>query len=66
MQYNGMTMSDGTEFRVLLEFDELVKTLEEALHAGGLVTLPMGISKPGSPRVINPQQVVSLTNYMAG
>jgi len=66
LEYNGMKMSDGTEFRVLLDFDQLVQTLDQALKAGGLVTLPMGIRRPGDQVTVNPQHVVSLTNYMGG
>jgi len=58
-----MKMSDGTEYRVLLEFPELLRTVDQALKAGGLLTLPMGISRPGNPVTINPQQIVSFTNY---
>ncbi len=55
-----MEMSNGTKYRVLLEFNQLVATLDGALKRGGLVTLPMGMKMPGSPVVINPQHVVAL------
>jgi hypothetical protein len=64
LAYNGMKMTDGTEFRVLLSFGDLVRTLNEGLRASRLVTLPMGMHPPGSDHTVNPQQVVSLTNYM--
>jgi hypothetical protein len=28
LEYNGMTMSDGTEFRVLMDIPELVQAIE--------------------------------------
>jgi hypothetical protein len=62
-QYNGMKMSDGTEYRVLVDFPELLRTVEAALKEGVLLTLPMGISRPGNPVTVNPQQIVSFTNY---
>ena len=61
--YNGMKMSDGTEYRVLVGFPELLKLVDSALKEGGLLTLPMGISRPGNPVTINPQHVVSFTDY---
>lgn len=61
--YNGMKMSDGTEYRVLLDFPELLQTVDTTLKAGGLLTLPMGISRPGNPVTVNPQQIVSFTDY---
>jgi hypothetical protein len=63
LQYNGMKMSDGTEYRVLLDFGQLLSTIDSALKAGGLVTLPMGMSRPGKPVTVNPQHVVSFTDY---
>jgi hypothetical protein len=63
LQYNGMTMSDGTEYRVLVDFPELLNMVDSALKAGGLLTLPMGMNRPGSPVTINPQHVVSFTDY---
>jgi len=63
IQYNGMKMSDGTEYRVLLDFPELLRTVDEALKAGRLLTLPMGISRPGNPVTVNPRQIVSFTDY---
>ena len=61
--YNMVVMSNGTEYRALVPFRELVETIDGALKAGGLLTLPMGISKPGNPYTINPQHIVALTNY---
>jgi hypothetical protein len=61
--YNGMKMSDGTEYRVLVDFPELLRLVDSALKSGGLLTLPMGLSRPGSPVTINPQHVVSFTDY---
>lgn len=63
IQYNGMKMSDGTEYRVLLDFPELLRTVDEALKAWRLLTLPMGISRPGNPVTVNPHQIVSFTDY---
>jgi hypothetical protein len=61
-QYSLMKMSDGSEYRVLLDFPELLRTVDTALKAGGLLTLPMGISRPGNPVTVNPQHVVSFTD----
>lgn len=61
--YNGMKMTDGTEYRVLLDFADLVKTLDSALKVGGLIALPMGMSRPGNLVTINPNHVVSLSDY---
>jgi hypothetical protein len=61
--YNGVKMSDGTDFRVLVDFPKLVEAIDSALKAGGLLTLPMGMARPGRPMTINPQHVVSLTDY---
>lgn len=63
LSYNGMKMSDGTEYRVLMDFGQLLSTIDSALKAGGLVTLPMGMSRPGMPVTINPQHVVSFEDY---
>lgn len=63
LEYNGMTMSDGTEFRVLMEIPQLVQAINSALKAAELLVLPMGMHRPGNPKVINLQQVVSLTDY---
>jgi hypothetical protein len=65
LPYNGMKMSDGTEYRVLLDFPELLKVVDAALKAGGLLTLPMGMSRPGNSVTVNPQHVVSFTDYSA-
>jgi hypothetical protein len=51
--YNGVKMSDGTDFRVLVDFPKLVEAIDSALKTGGLLTLPMGIAKPGMPKTIN-------------
>jgi hypothetical protein len=61
-EFNGMKMSDGSEYRVLLDFAALIQIVDSALKAGGLVTLPMGIAKPGMPVTVNPQHVVSFTD----
>jgi hypothetical protein len=62
MDYNYLEMTNGTKYRVLLDFDELVETVDRALKAGGLLTVPMGITKPGSPSTINPRHVVAVTD----
>jgi hypothetical protein len=61
-EFNMMKMSDGSDYRVLMDFPQLLSTIDSALKAGGLVTLPMGISRPGSPVTVNPQHVVSFTD----
>jgi hypothetical protein len=61
-EYHLMKMSDGSEYRVLMDFRQLLSTIDSALKAGGLVTLSMGMSQPGSPVTINPQHVVSFTD----
>jgi len=48
---------------VLLDFQELINIIDAALKAGGLVTLPMGMSRPGMPETVNPQHVVSFIDY---
>jgi len=55
-----MEMTNGTKYRVLLDFDELVQVVNRALKEGGLLTVPMGIRLPGSPYTINPQHIVAL------
>ncbi len=55
-----MEMSSGTKYRVLLDFDKLVETVDKALKAGGLLTVPVGIKKPGSLQTVNPQHIVAL------
>lgn len=66
LEFQLMKMTDGTEYRLLVDFPELVEILDTALKEGGLITLPMGMSRPGNPKVINPQHVVSLTDYSKG
>jgi hypothetical protein len=63
LSYNGMKMADGTEYRVLVDYPQLLRMVDSALKEGGLLTLPMGLSRPGSPVTINPRQVVSFTDY---
>ncbi|MEU0877353.1 hypothetical protein ABZ345_02040 [Lentzea sp. NPDC005914] len=57
-------MTDGSKYRVLVEFAELVQTVDAALKAGGLLTLPMGFELPGDPVTINPQHVVRVIEGM--
>jgi hypothetical protein len=59
--YNFLEMTNGTQYRALVDFDALVELVDKALKAGGLVTVPMGIKKPGNPVTINPQHVVAVT-----
>jgi hypothetical protein len=66
MVYNAVNMSDGTEYRVLVEFKELVKVINSSLKRGELLTLPMGTDEPGAPVTINPQHIVSLTDFSHG
>lgn len=58
--WNQLEMTNGSKYRVLVEFDELVQQVDNALKAGGLLTVPMGIQEPGNLRTINPQQVISV------
>ena len=60
MDFNLVEMSNGTKYRVLLDFDELVQTVDRALKSGGLLTVPMGIKKPGNLSTINPQHIVAV------
>jgi hypothetical protein len=62
MAWNQLEMTNGTKYRVLVEFTELVQQVDTALKAGGLLTLPMGIKEPGNPVTINPQHVVQVIN----
>lgn len=58
LRYRLLKMSDGTEYRVQMEADDLLQVLNDGLRASQLVTLPMGIEPPGRPVVVNPSQVV--------
>jgi hypothetical protein len=58
MAWNLIEMTDGSKYRVLVDFPELVQTVDNALKAGGLLTLPTGIEKPGNPVTLNPQHIV--------
>ena len=60
MAWNQLEMTNGTKYRVLVQFNELVERVDAALKAGGLITLPMGIKEPGMPRTLNPQHVVAV------
>ena len=62
LDYNHVVMSNGTEYRVLIDHDELVEMVDGALKEGGLLTVPMGISKPGYLKAINPQHIVAIDN----
>lgn len=64
MAWNQLEMSNGTKYRALVEFNELVQSVDKALKAGGLLTLPMGIKEPGMPVTINPQHIVSVIDGM--
>ena len=48
--YNGMKMADGTEYRVLVDYPELLRVVDSALKEGGLLTLPMGLGQAWKPR----------------
>ena len=63
--WNTLEMSDGTKYRVLIELEELVNMVDAALKTGGLITVPMGIDKPGTMRTINPAHVIAVSDYMA-
>jgi hypothetical protein len=62
MPFNTVVMSNGTEYRVLVSYQTLVDTINEALKARELLTVPMGISMPGEPKAINPRQIVAVNN----
>ncbi|UOX89349.1 hypothetical protein MUY14_01515 [Amycolatopsis sp. FBCC-B4732] len=64
MSFNQVEMTNGTTYRVLVEFRELVQLVDNALKTGGLITLPMGFEQPGNPRTINPQHIVSVVEGM--
>lgn len=64
MAWNQLEMTNGDKYRVLVEFNELVKRVDSALREGGLITLPMGIKEPGNPVTLNPQHVVSVIEGM--
>lgn len=62
MDFNQVEMTNGTKYRVLVDYDELVRTVDTALKEGGLLTVPMGITKPGNMQTINPAQIVAIDN----
>lgn len=64
MAFNQLEMTNGTKYRVVVEFNELVQRVDSALKTGGLLTLPMGIKEPGMPVTINPQHVVAVIDGM--
>jgi hypothetical protein len=64
MAFNQLEMTNGTKYRVLLKFPDLVAQVDAALKNGGLLTVPMGITEPGTPRTINPQHVVAVIDGM--
>jgi hypothetical protein len=64
MAFNQLEMTNGTKYRVLVEYSDLVEQVDAALRHGGLLTVPMGITEPGTPRTINPQQIVSVVEGM--
>lgn len=64
MAFNQLEMANGTKYRVLVEFGELVQSVDNSLKAGGLLTLPMGINEPGTPVTINPQHIVCVIEGM--
>lgn len=57
-------MTNGTKYRVLMEFEKLVQQVDSALKSGGLITLPMGREEPGTPVTLNPQHVVIVKEGM--
>ncbi|USX55838.1 hypothetical protein [Lentzea sp. HUAS12] len=64
MAWNMLEMTDGSKYRVLVDFPELVRQVDDALKAGGLITLPMGIEKPGNPVTLNPRHIVRVIDGM--
>jgi len=56
-------MSNGTEYRVLVPYQKLVDMINDALKTGELLTVPMGMSRPGKPQAINPRQIVAVDDY---
>lgn len=64
MAFNQLEMADGSKYRALVEFRQLVQLVDSALKAGGLLTLPMGIKALGNPVTINPQHIVAVIEGM--
>jgi hypothetical protein len=64
MAFNQLEMTNGTKYRVLVNFPDLVQQVDGALKNGGLLTLPMGITEPGTPVTINPKQVITVIDGM--
>jgi hypothetical protein len=64
MAFNQLEMTNGSKWRVLVEYKSLVQQVDAALRAGGLLTLPMGIKEPGTLKTINPQHVVEVIEGM--
>lgn len=62
MDYNHLEMTNGSKYRVLIDYDELVQKVDQALKEGGLMTVPMGMTKPGNMRTINPAHIVAVEN----
>ncbi len=60
MSWNQLEMTNGTKWRVLVEYNALVQQVDAALKAGGLLTLPMGIKEPGTLKTINPQHITEV------
>lgn len=62
LPYNHVVMSNGTEYRVLIDYNELIQKVDAALKEGGLMTVPMGMEKPGELQVINPAHIITIDN----
>lgn len=58
--FNQLEMTNGTKYRVLVEYKELLQQVDKTLKTGGLLTLPMGIKEPGTLVTINVQHVVTV------
>lgn len=63
LEYNGLVMANGTEYRVLVDYQPLVEMVNCALQSGELLTVPMGMYRPGKPEVVNPLQIVTINKY---
>jgi len=64
LDFNQLEMTNGSKYRVLVEFEQLVQQVDGALKAGGLLTLPMGIDEPGIAVTLNPQHIVTVIEGM--
>jgi hypothetical protein len=64
MAFNQLEMTNGSKWRVQVEYNDLVRRVDDALKAGGLLTVPMGIKEPGTLKTINPQHIIEVIEGM--